>query len=390
MPQLWERPTAKRWFFHLCVSTALLPAVYNAVRVLVSYRALALGGDALAIGIITALFSLVPLIVAVQVGRAVDRRHAAAVLRTGVVLTAVSVLVVAVSGDLVVLALGNVLLGFGQILTTVSGQGLVPILSKPHELDRRFAGWTLSVSIGQSVGLPLAGLVAAASSDERSVATTPALLTMIAGAVPAAPFAFVLSERSSLAGTSARDVQQSVFRMLAIPGMRPALFSSLVVLTSMDLLSAYLPVLGEQFGFSVILVSLLLTVRTTASVVSRAVLPRLLKSLPRPWLLVSATLCSALPMAAVPLLREPMAMALLLAIAGFFWGIGQPLTMTWVVGLVSQPNRASALSLRLTGNRLGQVLVPLVLQPGLLTLAELWLGAVWERGQPPSIMDGCV
>ncbi|MET8355182.1 hypothetical protein ABZU69_36065, partial [Micromonospora sp. NPDC005206] len=32
----------------------------------------------------------------------------------------------------------------------------------------------------------------------------------------------------------------------------------------------------------------------------------------------------------------------------------------------------------------------LVLQPGLLTLAELWLGAVWERGQPPSIMDGCV
>ncbi|MET8353777.1 MFS transporter [Micromonospora sp. NPDC005206] len=274
-------------------------------------------------------------------------------------LTAVSVLVVAVSGDLVVLALGNVLLGFGQILTTVSGQGLVPILSKPHELDRRFAGWTLSVSIGQSVGLPLAGLVAAASSDERSVATTPALLTMIAGAVPAAPFAFVLSERSSPAGTSARDVQQSVFRMLAIPGMRPALFSSLVVLTSMDLLSAYLPVLGEQFGFSVILVSLLLTVRTTASVVSRAVLPRLLKSLPRPWLLVSATLCSALPMAAVPLLREPMAMALLLAIAGFFWGIGQPLTMTWVVGLVSQPNRASALSLRLTGNRLGQVLVPL-------------------------------
>ncbi|MGW3614406.1 protein NO VEIN domain-containing protein [Micromonospora sp. NPDC005163] len=34
--------------------------------------------------------------------------------------------------------------------------------------------------------------------------------------------------------------------------------------------------------------------------------------------------------------------------------------------------------------------IDLILQPGLLTLAELWLGAVWERGQPPSIMDGCV
>ncbi|WP_232236770.1 hypothetical protein, partial [Micromonospora globosa] len=32
----------------------------------------------------------------------------------------------------------------------------------------------------------------------------------------------------------------------------------------------------------------------------------------------------------------------------------------------------------------------LVLQPGMLTLAELGLGVVCERVQPPSIMGGCV
>ncbi|MEV6602215.1 hypothetical protein AB0M36_35995, partial [Actinoplanes sp. NPDC051346] len=32
----------------------------------------------------------------------------------------------------------------------------------------------------------------------------------------------------------------------------------------------------------------------------------------------------------------------------------------------------------------------LILQPGMLTLAELGSDLVWERGQPPSIMDGCV
>ncbi len=32
----------------------------------------------------------------------------------------------------------------------------------------------------------------------------------------------------------------------------------------------------------------------------------------------------------------------------------------------------------------------LILQPGLLTLAELRFDAMRERGQPPSIMDGCV
>ncbi|MGW3809927.1 hypothetical protein ACWD50_25165, partial [Micromonospora sp. NPDC005113] len=52
------------------------------------------------------------------------------------------------------------------------------ILSKPHELDRRFAGWTLSVSIGQSVGLPLAGLLA--------VLITPVAVPVLAGYTVAA------------------------------------------------------------------------------------------------------------------------------------------------------------------------------------------------------------
>jgi MFS family permease len=107
------------------------------------------------------------------------------------------------------------------------------------------------------------------------------------------------------------------------------------------------------------LVSLLLTARTAASIVSRAFLPWLLTRVPRQKLLISATLCSALPTALLPFVPHPVWMALLLVVAGFFWGIGQPLTMTWVAGLVTAANRAAALSLRLTGNRLGQVLIPL-------------------------------
>ncbi|MFD2397435.1 hypothetical protein ACFSVJ_12620 [Prauserella oleivorans] len=67
----------RRWYPHLCVITALSQAAYNSARMLVSYRSLDLGGDGLALGIITALFSLLPLVVAVQVGRAVDNGHPA-------------------------------------------------------------------------------------------------------------------------------------------------------------------------------------------------------------------------------------------------------------------------------------------------------------------------
>ncbi|MFF5986247.1 MFS transporter [Prauserella flavalba] len=351
----------RHWYPHLCVVTALSQAAFNAARMLVSYRALGLGADGVALGVIAALFSLLPLVVAVHVGRAVDNGHPAGMLRAGVLLTAASLIVIALSGDLVVLGIGNALLGFGQILVVVAAQGFIPLLSEPYELDKRFAGWSLAVSIGQTVGLPVAGLVSSASSAEaEGVATTGAVLALAGLVALAAPSSLLLPVPRRVNGKApSQEPTQSVLTMLGIRGMCPAVFSSLVVLTSMDVLSAFLPVLGEEYGFSVLLVTVLLMLRTGSSIVSRAFLPALLRVVSRRWLLLSATLCSALPMSLLPLAHQPVLMGILLVIVGFFWGIGQPLTMTWVVTLVSQRSRASALSLRLTGNRLGQVLVPL-------------------------------
>jgi MFS family permease len=127
----------------------------------------------------------------------------------------------------------------------------------------------------------------------------------------------------------------------------------------MDLLMAYLPVLGQELGLSVATVTTLLTARTVASVLSRAAMPLLLHTVPRRGLLVSATLASAVPMALVPLTTAEGALLLAMLVVGFFWGIGQPLTMSWVTMVADPRNRASALSVRLAGNRIGQVAVPL-------------------------------
>lgn len=350
--------TPRHWLLLLCTATALLHATFQSVRVLVSYRVLALGGDAAVIGVVTALFALVPLVLAVPLGRAIDRRHAAGILRAGVVVSVAGALIIALSPDLLVLGLGNAVLGLGQLLVTVSGQAFVSILSPPGELDRGFAGITLGVSVGQAIGVPLAGVIAAASNGE-TVETTPALLVMTVLAAMALPFVVGLREPPGSGRTPDDAPPQSVLSMLRTRGMKPAMFSSLVVLASVDIVVAYLPLLGEEFGFGVLLVSALLTARTVASIVSRAVLPWALRTIPRRRLLLSATACTALPVAALPFLPNPWALGALLALCGAFWGFGQPLTMTWVVELVAPADRASALAVRLTGNRLGQVSVPL-------------------------------
>jgi MFS family permease len=66
--------------------------------------------------------------------------------------------------------------------------------------------------------------------------------------------------------------------------------------------------------------------------------------------------------------------ALIIAIAGFALGIGQPLTMAWVSRSSLPEERAMAISLRLTGNRLGQFILPLVAG---VTAGSLGVGSVF-------------
>ena len=346
------------WFPSLALITLLSQALVSGARTLISYRVLTLGGDALAIGLVAGAFALLPLLGALPVGRAVDRGHGVQMLRLGLAVATVAIAAAALSTSIAILALASAALGFGTMLHTVACQGLIPLWSPGGRLDSRFSQLTLAVSGGQFIGFLLAGRLATLADNSSE---TSALLYMGALAALVVPlgFVFVPARHFRLSRAQHSTVQQSTREILSTKGMKPAIFSSLAVLTGMDLLTAYLPLLGEELGLTVGAVTLLLAARALASIMSRASMPLLLRWLPRRWLLVSATLLSAVPMFLIPLEQR---LALLLAamlVIGFFWGLGQPLTMSWVVLLAHSENGAAALSVRLAGNRIGQVVVPL-------------------------------
>ena len=67
-----------------------------------------------------------------------------------------------------------------------------------------------------------------------------------------------------------------------------------------------------------------------------------------------------------------------MTVAGLGLGVGQPLTMSWLAESTPPGLRGRAMSLRLTGNRAGQVVVPGavgLLAAGLGTAGVLWLTA---------------
>jgi MFS family permease len=136
------------------------------------------------------------------------------------------------------------------------------------------------------------------------------------------------------------------------------LVASVITVTSQDLLTIYLPLLGAEQNIDVRNVGALLTVRSVASLVSRLSYTRILALVPRARLtLISMAAagagfaCFALP---IPLPGMYAAMTFL----GFALGIATTLSLTNVVDVASAAAMGTVMSLRITGNRLGQVALP--------------------------------
>ena len=349
----------RAWFPGLVFHTVIAQATYNGVRVLISYRTLELGGSGFVLGLMTACYSLVPLFLALFIGRLVDRGYATAVLWVGTALSILPVALAAVSPNLVVLLIATMSLGLGQMLATVASQALIPQSFPASKMTAKFGHLTLGVSIGQTIGLPLAGMVADATSGDAAITNALWFMTAISALTLVAAVVVMFRGRTPhVSRAEAAEGAQTPWTLLSLRGMKPAIFSSMATLAAVDLMTAYLPLIGEQNGLSVTTVTWLLTMRTLASVISRLFIGRLTSRWRNLSLLWTASALAGVSVMLIPVLSQPWMLGVLLTVAGFCFGLTQPLTMSWVSTLADPANRAAVLSIRLAGNRLSQVAIP--------------------------------
>ena len=146
--------------------------------------------------------------------------------------------------------------------------------------------------------------------------------------------------------------------LLRLPGLVRALLISCVVLSAVDITLVYLPALGADRGLAAGFVGLLLTLRAVASMTSRLFLGRLVEWVGRRRLMIVSVALSAVSMAVVAAPLPTVPWRPWSCSWGWASGVGQPLTMSWLAEVAPPGLRGRAMSLRLTGNRLGQVLLP--------------------------------
>ena len=338
--------------------TAGQAAVYVA-RPVTSYRLLALGAGAREVGLVAAAYALLPLFLAIPLGRFADRRHGGPLLVVGCATQLLACLLLSAARSPVTLAGASALLGLGHLALALGVQNVIARESGDDRHDQHFGLLTAAVSLGQLIGPLLGGLLL---GDHRggalTDATTRAMLAA-AGVATLATIAAALAERTRTAGPALAprggyDVRQIV-RTRGVPA---GIFASIAVLSAADVFTAYMPVLGEQRDISPGIVGVLLAVRAAASMSGRIGIGAIVRRVGRLRLITTSATAAAAAFAGFTLSDNVLLLFVLSALAGFGLGFGQPLSMTMVVQLVPEQARATALAIRLTGNRIGQVAAP--------------------------------
>jgi MFS family permease len=374
-------PRIPAWLAMVLAGVVLSQAALYLARPVTSYRALALGADARAVGLITAAFALVPLVVAVPLGMASDRWRPGYLLTGGIALGAAACVLLGLAGTLTGLALASAVLGLGHLALTLAGQSLIARQSGDDLHDRDFGLYAAAASTGQLVGPALAGLALGAAGGGSLEGATTLGFVVAAGLMALAVPTSLGVDRLGRGGQpedrgAGRPLRAGA--LISARGVPAGMFASLAILATVDVLTAYLPVLGTQRGIPPVVVGALLSLRAATSILSRVLIPWMVRRLGRTRLLAVSAAGSALLTAAMPLSGSTAVLAVLLAAAGFLLGIGQPLTMSMVVHAVPSDTRGTALAIRLTGNRFGQVATPAA--AGLVAGAAGVSAAFWLLG----------
>ncbi|MFC9244280.1 MFS transporter [Streptomyces sp. NPDC057136] len=348
----------RSWLLRLVIAFSFAQGAVSMARPAVSYRALSLGADERAIGVITGVYALLPLFAAVPLGRRTDHGRCAPLLPVGVILIAGGCALSGTAGSLTAMAAWSGVMGLGHLCFVIGAQSIVARQSAPAEQDRNFGHFTIGASLGQLIGPIAAGYVI--SAGDGVMARTSALALVVSAAVATLSFVSLwrIEHRAPSRPPEDRAAKVPVGRILRTRGVPAGIFISLAVLSATDILTAYLPVVGEQRSIAPATIGLLLSLRAAATIACRLVMTPMLRLLGRTALLTTTCLLAGLLCAGIALPVPVWVLAVMLAVLGFCLGVGQPLSMTTVVQAAPERARSTALALRLTGNRLGQVAAP--------------------------------
>ncbi|MDP1851151.1 MAG: MFS transporter [Candidatus Planktophila sp.] len=347
------------WAKPLLLCSTLTQATIYVLRPMITYRALELDANAAQVGLIAAVYALFPVLLALQFGRLVGRLGEGKFIIAGTITMILTSLLLVFSNSLVLLAFATSLAGVAHLACMLGGQTMVALRTPRENYDRYFGYYTFSASVGHMIGPLLATVIAGSNGTLPKSTSSAFLLAAVLSIAALVPVLNWRRERPSVeAKTNDEGTYSAAMRLVRKPGILAAIYISLAISATADVLVVFLPLYGSENNFSPYAVGIILALRAGTTMMSRIFLGRLSERFSTYQLLMWSTLISLIACGAMAFAKSAISLAVIVFIAGFSLGIGQPLTMSLVAQKTQPEERALAVSARLMGNRLGQFIVP--------------------------------
>ncbi len=337
----------------------LTHTTFVSARMVGALYALENGASTFTVGVLMALFALVPMLTAVRAGRWLDvvgpfkpLAAGAALITGGAVLPALFPYPVA---DIAPLLVAACLVGTGSMLIQQTTIHLVGERAEPSRRAVDFSWLALGASIAGLAGPVGSGLLIDFAGHRAAFAAL-TLVALSAGALLWLRRAQLPSRAAPLQPPVARPM----FELLAVRDVRHVLIATALVSMSWDLQNFMMPVHGSRVGLSASEIGLVLGSFAVATFAIRLAMPRLSRSF-REWQILTFTLfTAALSFALIPWSESLLPLAACAFLLGLGLGAAQPNVMSLLHGKTPAGRVGEALGLRTTIMNGSHVVLPLV------------------------------
>ncbi len=323
-------------------------------RVAVLLDALGRGASAATVGVLTALYALFPMLLAVAVGRICDRKGVRQPMIVACVVVGVGAILPCTDPGLVALFASAALVGAGFMVFQVATQHSAGVLGEVPERPRNFSLLAMGYSISGFVG----PLVAGFGIDHAGYPATFALFALLPVVVLAvlwrAPLALPGPHPEALATGHGNPID-----LLRHRALRRAFLVNVMFAIGWDLHMIFIPIYGARIGLSASEIGIVLAAFAAATFAVRIAVPWIGRRWSEPQVLSLALLVTGVVFLAFPLAGSLRALLPLSVVLGLALGSGQPLVMSLLHRCAPAGRTGEAAGLRMSLVQSMAVAVPL-------------------------------
>jgi MFS family permease len=342
-------------------------------KMLVALYAIDRGASPLAIGALISTYALFPLVLAVYAGRVSDRIGVRFPMMLGAFGVATGLLLPIAWRAMPALYLSSALIGIASLFFHVSAHNLIGSLGEGRARTGNFA----TFSLGASVAGFIAPLVVGFMIDGFGHLAAYAVLAVIAAA-PGLALACYAGFIPARLRVTHEPHASGVKEMLGNPALRRTLITGGLIITGIDLYNFYLPIYGSSIGLSASVIGIVLGMQAAAAFVVRLWMPRLASHYGERRVLTASLFVAGATYLVFPVAQSAVLLGFISFVLGLGLGCGQPLSIILTYNHSPAGRAGEALGLRLTVNKLTQIIVPVVF--GSLGTAAGVFPVFWANG----------